>query len=128
MQNIIRDTGTAKGRGVFAARAYSAGEIVEVAPVIPLAAPFKQIPRELQLIVFTWKDKKVAMSLGYGSMYNHDNPANLSYEADFDNDTIEYIAERDIAEGEELTINYNSDGAAEWPDDGWFIKNRIKRI
>jgi SET domain-containing protein len=129
MQNIIKDTGTAKGRGVFAARSYVEGEVVEEAPVIPLAAPFRQIPRELQLIVFLWKDGKVALSLGYGSLYNHNNPANLLYEADFDNNVIRYVAYRDIAADEELTINYNSDGGvAEWHDDNWFEKNRIKRI
>lgn len=129
MTNIIRDTGTQKGRGVFASRAYAQGEVVEEAPVVVVKTPFAKIPKELKLILFVWEKGTHALSLGYGSLYNHSNPANIAYKTDFKNNVIRYIAARNIQLDEELTINYNSiGGVAEWHDDNWFDKNRIAPI
>ena len=37
----VKDTGTEKGRGAFAARRFDKGEVVEECPVIILYKPFK---------------------------------------------------------------------------------------
>ena len=132
----IEDTGTEKGRGVFAARSLVSGEIVEVCPVILFQIPFFSLPEQLKTLVFNWgvlagipNTETHALALGYGSMYNSDNPANLRYEADQQGSLLRFIAVRQIAEGEELTVNYNAvGGGAEWHDDNWFDRMKIKPV
>ena len=69
------------------------------------------------------------MSLGYGSLYNHDNPANLRYEAVPDCNIIQYIAVRNIKKDEELTINYNAGGGSHVSEqDTWFKQHNITPI
>lgn len=122
----IRDTGTPKGRGVFATRDIRSGDVVEVAPVLVLKTGFESLPDLLKTYVFNWTaltgvPRGQAVALGYGSMYNHGNPANLRYIADARRNVMRYVAARDIAAGEELTINYNaSGGAPESDEDTWF--------
>lgn len=128
---FVKDTGTAKGRGVFAARAYSCGEIVEECPVIVVKIVFPFLPNEMKTIVFNWASKdepnQFAIALGYGSLYNHDNPANMRTKNDKENLLLRFIAQRDIQEGEELTHNYNSN--PDEPDcNDWFERNKITPI
>lgn len=112
--------------GVFASRAIDAGEVVEIAPVIPLRASFEGFEPTLQRCVFNWErlagmQDTSAIALGYGSMYNHANPANMQYRAVQEGAAIEFIAVRAIRGGEELTINYSgSGGAPVSADEGWF--------
>lgn len=62
-------------------------------------------------------------------MYNHNNPANLRYEADKENSFLRFIAVKPIAQGEELTVNYNAyGGGAQWHDDNWFDRMKIKPL
>lgn len=130
----IQDTGTAKGRGVFAARAFACGEVVEVCPVLVIHRPISLLPEEIKTRVFSWSvlakvPNTQAIALGYGSMYNHDNPANMRYEADSQNSLLRFIAVCDINEGEELTVNYNAiGGGAQWHDDNWFDRMNVKLI
>ncbi len=134
--SYVKDTGTAKGRGVFAGRAFGAGEVVEVAPVLLFAMKdFVGVPKPIKHVIFNWnwlvgqKDDRQAIALGYGSLYNHANPANLRYEADADLPAMRFIAVRDIAEGEELTINYNAHGGGhEWPDNNWFERMKVRLV
>jgi SET domain-containing protein len=122
----IRDTGTSKGRGAFATRHHDAGETVEVCPVILFSGTFASVPEEVRKILFNWGVLANAatshcLALGYGSMYNHDNPANMRYEADQASSTLRFVAIRDIGCGEELTINYNAVGGGhESSADTWF--------
>jgi len=131
----IKDTGTVKGRGVFALRDFSVGEIVEECPVILLDLPFAALPEALKRSVFNWRvlvgetNNSFAIALGFGSIYNHDNPAAMRYDADSNNFTLKFIAVRDIRVGDELTINYNSiGGGTYWHDDNWFERMKIKPI
>jgi hypothetical protein len=78
---VIRDTGTAKGRGVFTLEAVREGDIIEICPVIILEMPFDVLPEEVKKLVFDWgvlanRPGTHALALGYGSLYNDDNPAN----------------------------------------------------
>jgi uncharacterized protein len=122
----IKSTGTVKGRGAFAARAHRAGETVETCPVVPFSGKIANLPQDLQRILFDWGSltdtgRAFCLALGYGAMYNHDNPANLRFEADAQAQTIRFIAVRDIAADEELTINYNAQGGAHTSEeDIWF--------
>jgi SET domain-containing protein len=125
----IRDTGTPKGRGVFAARHFGAGEVVEVCPVVLFKKPYEVLHKELKTYVFHWPvpegaAETQALALGYGSLYNHANPSNLRYEVDRDSLLLRYVAVREIAPGEELTINYNADGGAHVSEDEWWFEEK----
>jgi uncharacterized protein len=122
----VRDTGTSKGRGAYALRAHRAGETVEECPVVLFTGSFTSIPDEVRKLLFNWgvlADVASAhcLALGYGSMYNHDNPANMRYEADAVAGVLRFVAMRDIGVDEELTVNYNAvGGGSESKDDTWF--------
>lgn len=133
----IKDTGTPKGRGVFASRAFSRGETIEISPVVLFRTHYNSLPKTVKTLVFDWevlagKPRTHAMALGYGSFYNHNNPANLRYEADAVNDLIRFIAVRDVEADEELTINYCAEGGAavsnEENDNKWFEDKKIELI
>ena len=100
-------TTKAKGRSVFATAHIKAGEIIERVPVILVT--WDQIAdSELYDYAFTWSKKKVAIALGYGSMYNHSYDPNARYD-DIGKSTKVFSAIRDIQKGEEITVNYNGD-------------------
>lgn len=130
----IDDTGTPKGRGVFAARNYKQNEIVEVCPVIIIEQPLKTLPQPLKTNVFNWgalakTHTSFAIALGFGSMYNHDNPSNMRYQAKSKECTLVFSTVRTVLKGEELTINYNALGGGPiWDSDHWFEDNNIKPI
>jgi hypothetical protein len=130
----IKDTGTAKGKGVFAQCDFASGALVEECPVLLLTLPFVMLPPQIQQVVFNWgvltkTGDSVALALGYGSMYNHNDPANMRYLANPANGTLCFVAVRDIRSGEELTINYNAIGGdATWHDNNWFDYLKIEPI
>lgn len=128
----LAPTETPKGLGVFASRAIAAGETVEIAPVIQLRSNFEQLEIDLQRRVFDWEriasfEGTSAMALGYGSMYNHADQANMLYESALEGDAIKFIAARAINVDEELTINYNS-AANSSTEDIWFKMCGVARI
>jgi SET domain-containing protein len=123
------DTGTDKGRGVFAARAFSAGEVVEECPVVLLRKTYEALHKELKTISFHWETPEgsgatQALALGYGCLYNHANPANMRYETDGEALVLRLVAVRDIRPDEELTINYNADGGANVSEDEWWFEEK----
>lgn len=130
----IRNTGTEKGLGVFAARDISVGEVVEVCPVLILDVKWDDIPRELQLRVFNWgyltkQGAASALALGWGSMYNHANPANLRYGPLPNEQVMRFEAVRDIAVDEELTVNYQAEiGEVTSTTNRWFEQFGMKEL
>lgn len=128
----VKHTGTPRGRGVFAARPFLKGEVVEMAPVIV----FKRcrLPKPLATIIYKWKSSaggpyQFAIAVGYGSLYNHANPSNLVYVSDSAALVIVYFASRNIRRHEELTINYSSAiGSCAPTADRWFSKHGIKKL
>ena len=114
----VMDTGTVLGRGAFSERSFSAGEVVEVCPVILLDYLIQELSLPVQRVVFNWaklcdSPEKYALVLGYGSIYNHADHPNLRYSADSDNQAMIFTAVRAIKRGEQLTVSYNqvSEGA-----------------
>ncbi len=109
----VQDTGTDKGRAVFAGRDFTKGELIEAAPVLVQPDPFHSLTPLVQRIVYNWQQLTQAKSYssgliyGYGSIYNHNNPANMRYEANANDHVMSYYAARDIKKDEELTVNYN---------------------
>ncbi len=130
-KTYIKDTNTIKGKGVFANQDYTNGDTVEIAPVIILLAAYSALPPRLKTRVFNWGDltkgsAASALALGYGSLYNHANPANLKFIAHSEAETITFIALKPISKGDELTINYNGpDGNATSKQDDWFNRQGI---
>jgi SET domain-containing protein len=101
------------GRGVFAARAFRPGEVIEICPVVPLprSQSRKCEGEALDLYVFEWPRRGYpsAVVLGYGSLYNHSCEANARFTPRPAADTMVFRATRPIAAGEQIFIDY------EWP-------------
>ena len=123
---IVRHTDTVKGRGVFAGRAFATGEVVETSPVSEIVAPWERLPRAVQLLVYDWgyllrdpNEDRRGIALGVGSLFNHSDTPNVAFAADGEKQALVFTAVRDIAPGEELTIDYNADmppGSPNWFD------------
>ena len=128
----IKDTGTSKGRGAYASRAHAKGETVEACPVVLFSGSYTSIPEEVRKLLFNWgvlanTDSGHCLALGYGSMYNHENPANMRYEADAEAGVLRFVAIRDIVADEELTVNYNAVGGGhESERDTWFTGQGVE--
>ncbi|KAA1469766.1 hypothetical protein DENSPDRAFT_816959, partial [Dentipellis sp. KUC8613] len=125
-----------KGRAVFASRRIPAQTVVEISPVLLFsAAEYEQHGKYTVLDHFTfkWRDGRMALALGLGSLFNHSNTPNVSYIIESATDSIRYITSRAIEPGEELCIFYGhklwfddidaaaagSPVAENEPDDGW---------
>lgn len=104
----VADLG-AKGRGVIATGAIADGELLEVAPVIPLK-PGDQPAKGTILYdyPFLWDDPPYveAIALGVVSMINHSGEPNAWFEVDIPNKLVRVHAIRAIAAGEEVTFDY----------------------
>ena len=125
---IFFDKTKSKGRGVFTLEAILKGTIIEIAPVIVMThKERKQLDKTLlHDYIFEWGEEReqCCMALGYVPVYNHAYESNCEYETDFDFGQIRITAMRNIAEGEELFINYNG----EWndPKPVWFHQDSGK--
>lgn len=114
-----------KGRGVFALRNISCGEIIEAAPVV--VVPHGQVTNLAATVLddycFLWGDDRedVAILLGLCSLCNHSYAPNARFVLRPTQLAIEFVALRDITEGEEITTNYNGDPASREPV--WFSPN-----
>jgi SET domain-containing protein len=97
-----------KGRGVFARRAIRKGRVIERAPVFIVPLKYLADGRDcpaLSKFFYEWGSTTVAVALGYGSLYNHSYTPNARYV--YGDNVLVYRALRDIAAGEEITVNYN---------------------
>jgi SET domain-containing protein len=111
-----------RGRGVFAAKNYEIGDLIETCPVLILS---KSDTRKIEAThlynyYFEWDADagRSAIALGYGSLYNHSHRPNAYYEMDFEQEAITVVCLRAISVGEEICFNYNGE-----PDDNtpvWF--------
>ncbi|MEP6627406.1 MAG: SET domain-containing protein [Ginsengibacter sp.] len=111
-----------RGRGVFTNEKIAAGTLIEESPVIVMSAEDRKLLDKTLLhdYIFEWgasKDK-CCMALGLVPMYNHSYQSNCEYFMDFEDESIQVKTVKEIAVGEELTINYNGD----WNDEKkiWF--------
>jgi hypothetical protein len=101
------------GRGVFTSETIEVDTIVEISPVIVMGREDRAYLDKTLLhdYIFEWGQNtdKCCMALGLIPIYNHSYNSNCEYIMDYEEDTIEVKAVRQIAKGEELTINYNGD-------------------
>ncbi|HOJ50416.1 MAG TPA: SET domain-containing protein [Spirochaetota bacterium] len=105
---------------MFAIEKIKEGEIIEVAPVLVIDKKESQFIDKTVLYhyYFDWGKEKIAIALGYGSLYNHSYRPNSYYIKNLDNNEIIFIALKDIEKNEEITINYN--GSPNCCDKLWF--------
>ena len=98
---------TQYGHGVFAKQLIKKGELIEkgIARVIPLDG--NDCP-----YVFTWSEDRTKWALcsGYATFYNTSKDPNTKMNRDFENNTFEIYALKDISTDEELTHTYRSLG------------------
>ncbi len=110
------------GRGVFTGEDLDPGSLIEVCPVIVL--PEKDLPvihqTRLHDYYFLWEEdqRKCAIALGFGSLYNHAYRPNAHYVADYEGQTLDFYALRPIPAGSEITVNYNGEPDVDTPV--WF--------
>jgi SET domain-containing protein len=105
-----------KGRGVFAARHFAKGELIERAPVHVLSmCQFCYIVNTFLInYCFVWGDE---MAVAFGTFFflNHSYSPNAQYVKRLDDRIIELFARRDIEAGEEILDNYNGDPEDDTP-------------
>ena len=104
----------AKGRGVFAEKAFEVGEVLEVCPLIILDKERDDplLDTIIEEYIYAWMSGGSAVALGFGSLYNHSYESNAAYKRIEATNQLIFEAIRPIEEGDEVTINYNGD-----PDD-----------
>jgi SET domain-containing protein len=113
---------TNKGKGVFTNEFIAEGKTIEIAPMLILPEADNELIEKSYLYnyYFIWGDdkKNKAIALGYGSIYNHSYEPNVAYKMNFEDETISFVAWRNIQPNEELFINYNGDEDSQ--DKLWF--------
>ncbi|KAI5896661.1 cytidine deaminase-like protein [Schizophyllum commune H4-8] len=98
-----------KGRGVYAAREILSRTLLEISPVLLFdRKEYAEHGRHTLLdhYTFVWKDGRMALALGLGSLFNHSSAPNVSYTLDPTTESIRYTTTRHILPGEELCIFY----------------------
>lgn len=110
-QNVEVRESEGRGRGVFALSPILAGTLIEEVPVVVI--PPEDLAHVCETVLqsyhFVWggTGDASAIALGYGSLYNHAHDPNAMYVKKFAARTIAFVALRDIAAGEEITVSYN---------------------
>jgi hypothetical protein len=108
-----------RGRGVLAEVDIPAGALIERSPVLVIP-PGDRADVDGTIVftyVFMWEHDTVeedlythegrsAIALGYTSLLNHSYTPNCDFVRHIDELAIDLVAHRDIAAGEELTIDY----------------------
>lgn len=108
-----------RGRGIIADAPIPQGALVERAPVLLIPDADRQATDATIIFtyVFMWEPGtmeqelylhrgRAAIALGLTSLLNHSYTPNCDFVRHFDALTIDLVARRDIAPGEELTIDY----------------------
>ena len=60
----------------------------------------------LDQYTYKWRDGRMALALGLGSLFNHSETPNVSYMLDASTDSIRYITTKLIEPGDEMCIFY----------------------
>lgn len=117
------DESEGRGKGVFTREPLEPDTIVEVSPVVVMTPEERKLLDLTRLhdYIFEWNpggETACCMAQGYISVYNHSYASNCEYFMNYEEETIMIKTVREIAAGEELTINYNGDWNDEKPV--WF--------
>lgn len=116
---IYLDKSPIHGWGVFASQKIQSGEIFEICPIIDMKLPKNVDVATLADYRFNWPqgrsdwDKQV-VSVGFSMLYNHSNDPNASWRSNYDLESFEFFAIKDINVNEEIFIYYG--GESYWND------------
>ncbi|KAG2100418.1 uncharacterized protein F5147DRAFT_710294 [Suillus discolor] len=102
-------TAQGKGRGVYASRIIPPQTVIEVSPVLLFTRnEYNDYGRHtiLDHYVFKWRDGRMALALGLGSIFNHSSHPNVLYTIDPAHQCIRYTSTRTINPEEEMCIFY----------------------
>lgn len=113
MPNFVKNTKT-MGRGVFAGKNYYPGDLVEIAPIIFWDEDSDKLVQESDLRFYVFEGRSGSsgpsvLGLGYSSLYNHSEHANVTYKIVPKKNTIVFRARTKIRKGDQLFINYGYD-------------------
>lgn len=104
---VVVSTSPIHGLGVFAARDIVKGEVVELAPSLPLEGDGKIDAGILDCYTFDHNPRIEMLQLGFAAIYNHSDAPNLSHMKFRANPYLEaWIADEDIEEGQEMFHDY----------------------
>ena len=106
-------TSPGRGRGVFVCEAIGPGDVIEAAPVIIL--PAGECPALDRTVIhdfyFHWDgdpdgEGRGALGLGLVTLCNHSTRPCARVDRNYAQHTLDLVATRSIAPGEEVTIDY----------------------
>ncbi|MGH8290136.1 MAG: hypothetical protein ACREV7_14095 [Steroidobacteraceae bacterium] len=93
------------------------------------------LPKDFKRRTFDWsgliakRKGQLAFPLGYGSMYNHANPANLTYSGLRSTNVLMFVSVQTVEAGAEPTINYDErSGFNASAESSWAKPNGIELI
>ncbi|KAN0087432.1 hypothetical protein V8E55_006053 [Tylopilus felleus] len=98
-----------KGRGVFATKPIPPQTVIEISPVLLFSKQEYDDHGKHTLLdhyTFNWRDGRMALALGLGSLFNHAENPNVSFSVDVAHEHIVYTSTRTIQPDEELCIFY----------------------
>lgn len=104
------------GRGVYAARYFRKGDLIERCHLI--VANDDDWGEALSDYIFSHGESTAAIPLGNGLLYNHDDDPNADYV--IRNAFMTITAARDIRSGEEIFVSYGSD----W----WEMRDHVCKV
>jgi len=111
-----------KGRAMFAGEFIPAFSLIETCPMLIFNPQDGEHIKKTLLYdyYFEWGENsdRIAIALGYGSLYNHSFEPNAEYQMDFENNNLLIYAITDIFAGQEICFNYNGDAEDQSPI--WF--------
>lgn len=104
----IRIGETPVGRGVLATEDIAQGETIELSPLLEVEEADSAGVLQDYVVERGDDAEGSVLMLGYGSLYNHSEDPNAEYVHERD-DAYAFVALRDIAAGEEITISYSDE-------------------
>lgn len=108
VRNLSLPKGTIE-RGVFAKQNIKNGEVIETCPliVVPKSDMSNLTESVLVTYFFYFGKNRLAIVLGFGSIYNHSYIPNAKYKINEKGQTITFSALKNIKKDEEITFNYS---------------------
>ncbi|OGD83363.1 hypothetical protein A2165_01005, partial [Candidatus Curtissbacteria bacterium RBG_13_40_7] len=98
------------GRGIFARRVIKKGENIESCPIIEVSKNDTSNLSESLLVTYFFyfgkHKERLAVALGFGSIYNHSYKPNATFKIKPKVAIIDFVALNEIKKDEEITFNY----------------------
>ena len=95
-----------KGRGVVARASFAAGDVIMADPVVEFDEHDVDERSPLFSYPFMWTPGSDVLALGLSNLCNHSASPNTRFEREHETRILRLVALRDIAPGDEITIDY----------------------